>query len=124
MKIAIPVKTNKEDASITPVFGRAKWFKFVENGQVSVERSEASDGVGVIEWLLQLGVDTLIIKNISTPPYQMAKEDGRITIYYAGDEKIAIDELIQKCTNNELVVINDTNSDDLVKGHKRQHKNR
>ncbi len=124
MKIAIPVKTNKDDSPITPVFGKAKWFKFIEDGKVSIEKNEASNGAGVIDWLLQSGVTSLIIKNMSNPPYQMATRDGRISIYYSGDEKIGINELIQKCEKSELVLIDETNASDIIKDHQRQYKNR
>jgi len=30
MKLAIPVKTNKENPAISPLFGKAKWFAFVD----------------------------------------------------------------------------------------------
>ncbi len=32
MKIAIPVKMNKENTALAPLFGKAKWFAIVEDG--------------------------------------------------------------------------------------------
>ena len=124
MKIAIPLKTNKEDSSITPVFGKAKWFAFVEDGKITINKNEASNGAGVIEWLLKSNITSIIIKNMSKPPYQMAKKSGQINIYYAGGENIGLQELIKKYEAEELVIVDDTNENEIIKDHQRKHKNR
>ena len=124
MKIAIPVKTDKENPAVAPIFGKAKWFAFVENGKISIEKNEEGSGVGVIEWLLRQGVTSLIIKKMSNPPYQMVKKDGRITVFYAGDERIELDELIKKYEADALMIIDDSNANDIIKDHQRDHKNK
>ncbi len=124
MKIAIPVKTNRENPVVAPLFGKAKWFAFVENGKVSIEKNEAQGGSNVVAWLLQHGVNSLIIQNISAPPYQMITEDGRITIFYAGEERIKLDDLIKKYEEETLTIVDDTNASNIVKNHQREHHNR
>jgi len=124
MKIAIPVKTDKENPAVAPIFGKAKWFAFTENGKISIEKNEERSGVGVIEWLLRQGVTSLIIKKMSNPPYQMVKKDGRITVFYAGDERIELDELIKKYEADALTIIDDSNAGDIIKDHQRDHKNK
>ena len=38
MKLAIPVKTNKENPAISPLFGKAKWFAFVNiDGKIEIK---------------------------------------------------------------------------------------
>lgn len=124
MKIAIPVKTNKDDTSVTPVFGKAKWFAFIEDKKITIEKNEQEDGAGVIGWLLRENVTSLIVKHISKPPYNMTKKDGRINIFYAGDEKkLGIKELVEKFNNNQLKVVDDDMSE-VIKDHQREHKNR
>ena len=44
MKIAIPVKMNKENPAIAPLFGKAKWFAIVENNEVSIVTNENAGG--------------------------------------------------------------------------------
>lgn len=124
MKIAIPVKTDKGNPAVAPIFGKAKWFAFVENGKISIEKNEEGSGVGVIEWLLRQGVTSLIIKKMSNTPYQMVKKDGRITVFYAGDERIELDELIKKYEADVLTIIDDSNASDIIKDHQREHKNK
>ena len=62
MKIAIPVKTNRENPAIAPLFGKAKWFAFVEDGEVSIEKNEAEGGVRVVDWLIKLILVALLTK--------------------------------------------------------------
>ncbi len=110
MKIAIPVKTNKENPAVAPLFGKAKWFAFVEEGKTSIEKNPAQGGQAVVRWLLQNGVDTLIIQQIGNAPYHLIKESGRIKIYHTGEGRITIDEIITKFNNNELSQIDDETS--------------
>ena len=86
--IAIPLKLNKENSAVAPLFGKAKWFAFVEDGNITIEKNEAQGGSGVVKWLLGKGVKTLIMQKMSQPPYQMIKEEGSITIFYVGSDKV------------------------------------
>ncbi|MBD3789131.1 MAG: hypothetical protein IE885_01975 [Campylobacterales bacterium] len=53
MKIAIPVKTNKENPAVAPLFGKAKWFAFIEeDGKVTIEPNPIPDGQAVIRWFI------------------------------------------------------------------------
>ncbi len=124
MKIAIPIKTNKENSAVAPLFGKAKWFAFVQDGKISIEKNESQGGANVVEWLLRCGVSSLIIQKMSNPPYQMVKKDGRITVFYAGDERIELDALIKKYEDEVLTIVDDSNESDIIKDHQRQHQNR
>ncbi len=124
MIIAVPVKTDRENSAVAPLFGKAKWFAFVQDGKVSIERNSAQGGAEVVAWLLERGVSTLIIQNMSNPPYQMIKKDGRISIFHAGEVRIEIDELLKKYKADELMVIDERNAENIIKNHERQHQNR
>jgi len=119
--IGIPLKINRENSAVAPLFGKAKWFAFVENGNITIEKNEAQGGSGVVKWLLGKGVQTLIMQKMSQPPYQMIKEQGSITIYYVGSDRIELPEALKRYEANELVILNDTNAPDIVKSHERQH---
>jgi len=121
--IAIPLKLNKENSAVAPLFGKAKWFAFVEDGKISIEKNELQGGTGVVAWLIQKGVNTLIIQKMSNPPYQMIKEDGQISIFYAGDKRIELGELLKRHEENELAILNDTNANGIIKDHERLHQN-
>ena len=122
--IAIPLKLNKENSALAPLFGKAKWFAFVENGNITIEKNEAQGGSGVVKWLLRKGVKTLIMQKMSQPPYQMIKEEGSITIYYVGSDRIELPEALKRYEDNELVMLDDTNAPDIVKSHDRRQQKR
>ncbi len=124
MKIAVPVKTDKENSAVAPLFGKAKWFAFIEDGKVSIERNSAQGGAAVVAWLLEKGVSSLIIQHMSNPPYQLITEDGRITVFHAGEERIELPELLKKYEANELVVIDESNAEGIIKNHERKHQHR
>jgi len=122
--IAIPLKTNKENSAVAPLFGKAKWFAFVENGNITIEKNEEQGGSGVVKWLLSKGVQTLIMQKMSQPPYEMIKEQGSITILYVGSDRIELAEILKRYAANALVILDDTNAPDIIKSHDRQHQQR
>ncbi|MEA1954065.1 MAG: NifB/NifX family molybdenum-iron cluster-binding protein [Campylobacterota bacterium] len=122
--IAIPLKLNKEDSALAPLFGKAKWFAFVEDGNISIEKNETQGGSGVVKWLLGKGVKTLIMQKMSQPPYTIIKEEGSITILYVGSDRIQLPEALNKYKADELVIVNDNNASDIIKSHDRQHQQR
>ena len=117
MKIAIPVKTNKENPAVAPLFGKAKWFAFVENEEISIEKNESQGGVRVVDWLIDKGVTSLIIQHIGNSPYEIIKLGGQIEIFYAGDDRIDVKTVMKKYEDETLTIIDDTNEDDIIKNH-------
>jgi predicted Fe-Mo cluster-binding NifX family protein len=117
MKIAIPVKTNKENPVVAPLFGKAKWFAFVEDGKVTVEKNEAQGGVRVVDWLTEKGVDSLIIQHMGSSPYEMIKLDSQITVFYAGDQRIDVETVLKRYEDETLTIIDDTNESEIIKNH-------
>lgn len=117
MKIAVPVKTNQENPIVSPLFGKAKWFAFVENGEVRIVPNEYKSGLHVVEWLLRENIDALIVQHIGESPYSYLKEASDIPIFYAGDGRISLKEAIEKFDDETLLIIDDTNVDQFVKHH-------
>ena len=121
MKIAIPVKTNKENPAVAPLFGKAKWFAFVENEGVSIKQNPAKGGKAVIEWFAQEGVDTIIMQEMGVTPYETIQAHGGITLYHSGYERILLDELIAKFADGELEMLDDTSMAKIIKQHEGRH---
>jgi predicted Fe-Mo cluster-binding NifX family protein len=44
MKIAIPVKMNKENPPLAPLFGKAKWFAVIEGDTINIVENPAEGG--------------------------------------------------------------------------------
>ena len=121
MVVAVPVKTDKENSAVAPLFGKAKWFAFIKDGEVSIERNSAEGGREVVAWLLEKGVTDLIIQHMSHPPYELLKESGSVSLFHSGEERIELETLLQKFQAGELRVIDESNEKEIIKQHNRQH---
>jgi predicted Fe-Mo cluster-binding NifX family protein len=120
MKIAIPVKMNKENPAVAPLFGKAKWFAIVENGEISIIPNNQSGGGAVIALFDEMKIEALLIQEMGLMPYQRAKALD-IMLYYTGSKRILLNELLEKFKNNELEILDDTNMDKISKRHNRNH---
>ncbi len=117
MKIAIPVKTNKDNPILSPLFGKAKWFAFVEGDSVRIEKNETQGGIRVVDWLLEEKIDALIIAHMGNSPYTYFKEGSDVSIFYAGEERVSLQEVIQKFEDETLVIVDDSNSSQIIRNH-------
>jgi len=117
MRVAIPVKTDGENPIVSPLFGKAKWFAFVEDGKISVEKNEAKGGIRVVDWLLEKDLDALIVQHMGDSPYTYLKEASEIAVFFAGEERISVEEVMQKFDDETLTIIDDTNSDIYIRQH-------
>ena len=121
MKIAIPVKTNKENPAVAPLFGKAKCFALVTDKNVEIVANPARGGRAVIEWMVNEGVDTIIFQEMGTTPYEMIKAVGTITLFHAGYERVLLSEVLEKFEKNELPLVDDTNIDEIIAHHESKH---
>ncbi len=124
MKIAIPVKTNKENPAVAPLFGKAKWFALVTDGNVEIVANPAQGGRAVIEWMINEDVDTIIFQEMGTTPYEMIKAVGTITLFHAGYERMLLSEVLEKFEKNELPLVDDTNIYEIIEYHEGKHSHR
>ena len=121
MKIAIPVKMNRENPPLAPLFGKAKWFAIVEDGSVEIVQNMQKGGRAVIEWLSSMNVNIIIFQEMGHAPYEMIKEAGGMELFHAGYERILLDDVLIKFKNNALEKIGDANIDDIIKHHEGKH---
>ncbi len=103
MKIALPVKTNKEDPAVSPLFGHAKWFAFVDTdtNEKVVERNPHDGGVAVVDWLLQKGVDIVITQHIGAKPFSIFWQN-EVECFYPGEGRITVSEAIKEFEKGNL----------------------
>jgi predicted Fe-Mo cluster-binding NifX family protein len=121
MKIAIPVKMNRENPAVAPLFGKAKWFAFIEDRKVEIKANPGQGGQAVIQWFANEGVDTVIMQEMGISPYQMIQEHGGMKIYHSGFERILLDELIRKFADGELDMLDDAKMQEIIKHHEGRH---
>jgi predicted Fe-Mo cluster-binding NifX family protein len=124
MKLAIPVKLNRDNPPIAPLFGKAKWFAIVDGDNIEIVPNNQHGGRAVIEWLYSMGVEALLIQEMGIVPYEMIKELGTMTVYHVGFDRILLNEALEKFKRDELELLDDTNIDKILKHHERKHRNR
>ena len=124
MKLAVPVKMNKENPPVAPLFGKAKWFAIVDSksGKSEIVPNDYSGGQAVVEWLNSIGVEVILIQEIGTSPYQRVKEYD-IALYHTGYDRILLNDAIKKFENNELTLLDDTNIGEILKHHNSRNRN-
>lgn len=121
MKIAIPVKTNRENPAVAPLFGKAKWFAIIEDGKVSIQQSPIQEGRAVIAWFMEIGVDTIIMQEMGNGPYSVIKSHGGIKVYHTGFDRITLDEVLEKFNNGEMTPLDDTTMATILAHHESKH---
>jgi predicted Fe-Mo cluster-binding NifX family protein len=120
MKLAIPVKMNKENSPIAPLFGKAKWFAIVEGDNVAIIPNNQSGGGAVIDLFNEMNIDILLIQEMGVTPYEKAKELGMM-LYHTGFERILLSDVLEKFKNNDLEILDDTNMDKIIQHHEKRH---
>ena len=121
MKIAIPVKANREDPPVSPLFGKAKWFAIIENGQVTIKANPANGGREVVHWLASLDVDTLVIQEMGRNPFEALMQYETIRLFHSGFERILVSDVLKKLEKQELTELNDKESIEAIIHHHEKH---
>jgi len=119
--IAMPVKTNKEDSAVSPVFGKVKFFALVDdNNNIKFIENVEKSGSSAINLLISHGVKTLLMSHIGMRPFQMAISSG-IDIYFVGKERVTISEAVEKFKNGEYPNAKDIDSSLFASHSKSDH---
>jgi predicted Fe-Mo cluster-binding NifX family protein len=118
--IAIPVKTNKENTAVSTLFGKAKYFAFIENNKIEILKNEQTGGQGVVNWLKSKNVDTLITSHMGERPFS-ALLNNSIKVYFAGDERIEVTDVMIKYADGELPLLTSENFHILIKEEGDEH---
>ena len=121
MKIAIPVKMNRENPAIAPLFGKAKWFAIVEDGKITIEPNQAEGGRAVIEWFNAMKIDTIIMQEMGEGPYGMIKQLGVMKVYHSGFERITLNDVLQQFEANALPLLDDQGMAKIIEHHELKH---
>jgi predicted Fe-Mo cluster-binding NifX family protein len=112
--IAIPVKTNKLNSAISTLFGKAKYFALIENNSIEILKNEQIGGRAVVNWLKSKNVDTLITSHMGEKPFSSLIKSN-IKVYFAGNERIEIKEVLLKYADGELPILDNENFHTFLK---------
>ena len=119
--ISFPVKTNKENAAVSPLFGKAKYFAFYDGENLTIEENKKEGGSAIIEWFIQKGVNDIIIKEMGINPYKKIQATN-MKIYYAGEDRITTNEIIELYKKNMLKELDEDSMIKIIKKHESSHK--
>lgn len=120
--IAVPVKTNKENPAVTTLFGKAKWFAFIKEGEISIEHNALESGRDVVTWMEKKGVKQLVFHSMGGNPFMLLQRAG-IECYHSGDERILLQDVLEKLQQNELTLVTGSNMAQFVESGKMHNKN-
>ena len=115
--ISFPVKTNKENAAVSPLFGKAKYFAFYDGTNLTIEENTRQGGTAIVDWLMQKGVTDVIIKEMGTNPFQKIQETN-MNIFYAGDDRVTTEEVIELHKKKMLKKLDSLSMQEIIKKHK------
>ncbi|MDY0364533.1 MAG: NifB/NifX family molybdenum-iron cluster-binding protein [Arcobacteraceae bacterium] len=118
--IAIPVKTDKENGILSPLFGKAKYFAFIQNGKVEIKKNEHSGGRAVVRWLKDQGINKLITSHMGKTPFEFLQNLG-IKVYFAGEERIELTDLLLKYSDGDLIELTNSNFDIFIQEDDHHH---
>lgn len=111
--IAIPVKTDKENPAVTTLFGKAKWFAFINGDKVTIEKNEIMSGRAVVEDFVERGVTKIVFSHMGGNPFMLLQK-AKIECFHSGDERILLNDVIEKLKNNQLTKVDGANMADFV----------
>lgn len=117
--IAMPVKFNKEDAPLTPVFGKAKFVALIDKTTQKVDIKEIDFGSGRVlaSWLVKNGVKTVIVQEMGTNPYMILSRSG-VEVYLAPKDRTTINSALEMLNSGKLLHITPQNmAEHLDSGH-------
>ncbi|XPV70367.1 MAG: NifB/NifX family molybdenum-iron cluster-binding protein [Halarcobacter sp.] len=114
--ITFPLKTNKEDAAISPLFGKAKYFAFYDGKELKVEKNPYEKGSQLISWFLQKGVEKIVIQEMGSKPFNKVTQTN-MKVLYAGEGRITTSALIEAFDNNSLKELSNEELLNIIKEH-------
>ena len=121
MTIAIPVKMNTQNPAVAPLFGKAKWFAFVQEGNISIKPNPVNGGQEVARWLISEDVDTVIMQEMGDGPYGVLKAESAIAIYHSGFERITLDEVLERFENGTFEKLDEVKMAKIIQHHESKH---
>ncbi|MEA3289686.1 MAG: NifB/NifX family molybdenum-iron cluster-binding protein [Campylobacterota bacterium] len=111
--IAIPVKTDKENPAVTTLFGKAKWFAYVDGENVTIEKNDIQSGRAVVEYMVEKGVTKLLFNHMGGNPFMLLQK-AKIECFHSGDGRVLLNDVIEKLKSNNLVKVDGTNMSEYV----------
>ena len=112
--IVIPVKTNKENPPVSTLFGKSKWFAFIdENENITIESNETQSGREVVENMINKGVTKLVFHHMGGNPFLLLQK-AKIECFHDGGKRILLNDLLVQLKENKLKKVDSLNMADYI----------
>lgn len=120
--IAIPMKGNKNDSSITTVFGKCKFIALVDeiSGEWSIKSVDFGSGRALSAWLVSEGVDKLIVKDMGANPFMMCQKND-IDVYFCDAKRATVPETVKSLKSDLFQKVSMENFNDIFEGKEHKH---
>jgi len=120
--VAIPMKGNKNDSSITTVFGKCKYVALVDeaSGEWSIKNIDLGSGRALASWLVSEGVKRLVVKDMGANPFMICQKNG-IEVYFCDAKRATVPEIIEALKNNAFEKVSMENFNNLFEGKEHAH---
>jgi predicted Fe-Mo cluster-binding NifX family protein len=119
--LAIPARTKNNEVLITTIFGKSKEIAFMDDhGNIEVKDNPHNGGVDLATWLVEQGVDRLVIRNMGANPYLRLRKGG-VQVYATTKNKAPIKEIVDDLNSGQLVEVTPDNMDEYLKPGKHRH---
>lgn len=119
--IAIPARTRDGEVLLTTVFGRCEQVAFIdETGRIEVRENPFDGGNDLAKWLLENGVDTVVMRNMGANPYLTLRQAGA-RVFATPKNRAPIREIVDDLQRGDLVEITPENMGDYLKPSRHRH---
>jgi predicted Fe-Mo cluster-binding NifX family protein len=119
--IAIPARIRNDEVILTTIFGRSEKVAFVDDqGRIEVKRNEFQGGVDLATWLINLGVKTVVMRNMGANPY-LALQKGGVKVYATAKTRAPVQEIVDDLHNGELIEVTPENMANYLKAGQHRH---
>ena len=119
--IAIPARIRNDEVLLTTIFGRCEQIALVdEQGEIRVEPNRFNGGVDLAAWLVEQGVDRLVIRNMGANPYLTLRQGG-VKVYATTKNRAPIKEIVEDLNGGNLVEVTPENMMDYLKPGQHRH---
>lgn len=119
--IAIPARTRDDQLLITTIFGRCEQVALVDdNDNIEVKPNPFSGGVDLANWLLEQGVDTVVMRNMGANPYLTLHRAGA-RVFASTKNRAPVSEIVRDLHENRLLEVTPENMHEHLKAGKHRH---
>jgi predicted Fe-Mo cluster-binding NifX family protein len=119
--IAIPARIRNDEVLLTTIFGRSENIAFIDDqGRIEVKQNKLQGGVDFAAWLIDQGVNTVVMRNMGANPYLVLQKSG-VKVFVTTKNRAPIKEIVDDLHNGKLVEVTPNNMANYLKAGQHRH---